>query len=189
MEGIVRYGNFSNMHEVTAERPLRVVEMTGDLEIQGGNWRFARINTNGFTLTRPLAGRDAEIGIYLDGVKQDTEERDITEPYDKATEIMRYIQRGGADAEAAYEGIIDLIQADGGNYDLQGFIAAYSALATDNFTYSVNLIRGVAVAVQGQDWVDARTNEQIFTAMQTFMLSNSKARLMGESVDVVRTVT
>lgn len=189
MQGVIRYGNYTNDPEV---RPLKIVELTGDAEIhyKEGNWTHARVRTNGFTFSDPH-GRAK--GLYLDEgggfIKQDDYEYNVTEPFDKATQILAALERGGEDALCAYEEIVDALQADTAPLmDMQEFVAAYSALAVDNLTYSANLLKKLAVAVMGQEWTDGKTNEQIFLAAQSFIRGKTKDQLMGLDTELVRVV-
>ena len=187
MKGVIRYGNYSNIHEITAENPLRVVELTGDIEIVGGNWKFARVNDNGFNIV-DSANRLKD--WYLNGVDQGCTPYEVKVPFDKAVQILAALEQGGEDAEEAYEAIVDLLQADTAPLmDLQEFISAYAALATDNLTYSANLLKKLAVAVQGQEWMDGKTNAEIFAAAQSFIRGKTKEHLMGEDTELVRVVT
>lgn len=190
MKGVIRYGNYSNDPDV---RPLRIVELTGDAEVhyKEGNWTHARVRTNGHNFIDPH-GRAK--GLYLDTgsgfVKQDDYSYEVKEAFDKAVQILAALEQGGEDALLAYQGIVDLLQADTVPLmDLGEFIAAYSALATDNLTYSANLLKKLAIAVQGQAWVDGKTNAEIFAAAQSFIRCKTKDQLMGLDTELLRVVT
>lgn len=110
-------------------------------------------------------------------------------PYDKAIQIIEALRRGGDDASDAYEAIIDIFQAPGGDIlMLTEFVSAYSTIATNNLTYSANLLKKLAVATQGQEWADSRTNLEIFTVAQTFINNKTKAQLMGLETELIKTV-
>ena len=182
----IRFGNYSNVHEVTAENPLREFHMTEDTEIAGGNFAWARVYRHGFALTETGGNRR---GMYVDG-SNDNSTMEIKEPFDKATQILAALERGGEDALEAYEAIVDMLQVDTVPLmGIQEFITVYAELATDNLTYSANLLKKLAVAVQGQEWTDSKTNEEIFLAAQSFIRGKTKDQLMGLDTELVRVVT
>jgi len=179
ISGNVKYGNgFLGKRDTV---------LTGDANIQGGNWAYARFITNGFALDWDITMPE---GVYIDGAKQDSATREIKEPLPVTAKIQEALAKGGEDAESAYEKAVDLIHADMGGYDLSGFLVDYDAsLGADNFTYAKSLFKKLAIEVQGQAWVDSRTNEQIFAAMQTFMLGKTKDQLMGVATEVVEVIS
>lgn len=187
MQGVIKNGNYSNMHEITAEAPLREFHMVEDTVFEGGNFAFGRTYRHGFV--RTVTGGN-HCGEYVDGVKQDDFEYEIKEPFDKATQILKALEVGGEDAKNAFIAIVDMMQADTTPLmGLQEFIAAYTAIATDNLTFSANLLKKLAISVQGQEWVDGKTNTDIFGAAQSFIRGHTRDQLLGLETELVRAVS
>ena len=54
---------------------------------------------------------------------------------------------------------------------------------------AANLLKKIAVAVQGPEWVEGKTNTEIFLAAQQFFRSKTRDQLLGLDTELVRTVT
>lgn len=160
------------------------VHLTGDAEILGGCWIHADFILNGFNL---LLTRGTFSGHSIDGIKQDSFVWQRKESLPIAIKIIAALDSGGGDALIAYRTLIEVIQGQGGDVlNLPEFLVAYdAALSTRNFTYSRTLLKNVAIAVMGEAWVTARTNEEIFTAAQSFILGKTKEQLLGQKTEVV----
>lgn len=174
MKGKNEYGNYSNCGVVTADNLLRVVEMTGDMEIAGGNWRFARVNRNGFELTSSIL----VLGLYIDGVKQDSHVDYEMGPWGKIIQFKDALQakRAGEDAWDAWEWIVDYCQANPAA-DKTAFLAAFDA--QDFATYQGYILKmiGILFEING------------YGAIRDAINTQSRARLAGEDTELIREIS
>jgi len=115
LNGIINQGNYAFAGHPTRPNSPAEISLTGDTEIQGGNFVLARITTNGFTLTRSggnCRGLRTRTNPGDAWVKIDNYTVSIKKPLPLAVQIRETIQAsGGEDALAAWDFAVESILA------------------------------------------------------------------------------
>lgn len=120
LEGVISDGRYFN----------EPVNMTGPLEIAGGLWCFAKVTTNGFSLT--ITGGNTR-GIYIDGVKQDAFVFEFKEPLALAVKMYQDLQEASDNElkEALFEGF-RIIVTGAPTLTAAAWVTAFNAWAVAN---------------------------------------------------------
>jgi hypothetical protein len=177
-------------------------EMTGDVALHGGDFRLADVTTNGHHFY--YHGGDIR-GISFDGEKHPVVWPDNVhiihpmpedsawyvvhelKPLDKVKAIIELLMaRGGSDAVSAWTAVVDLLQADGNEaIDLATFLVGYDAHVGDNLTHAKGLIKAAVIEVAGEEWLNDKTWDEIFTALLNYARGKTRDQMLGLPTETV----